>query len=225
MTDLRRPTEPPSAARSRLEPPSVDGVPSVEEAYAREEARRKEFEQLVTPHSRWLLPYASYCLNVMADAEDAMQDVMLRAWMNDVVALCDRDPERIEAYLLEAMHNRVVDQHRQSSRVREGLVGYARSLLTETREPEAPDQYALTSDIWSHLARAIRKLPARCREAFILVRVLHKKYSVVARVLHVDVKTVDAQVTKGTALVRQELAAVGYYIRRQARGDKKEHTS
>lgn len=222
---MRRPTEPPSPARAPLEPASVDGVPSAAESDAREAARRREFQLLVTPHSRWLLPYALHCLDVMADAEDAMQDVMFGAWMNDVVALCDRDPARIERYLMNSMHNRVVDQHRHNSSDREGLVGYFRSRLTETREPEGPYQSALSSDIQSHLARAIRKLPPRCREVFTLVKVLGKKYSVVAEALHIDVKTVDAHVTKATALVGHELAAVGYCTCRASHGDRKEHTS
>src|SRR5438874_13720785 len=84
MTDTRQATK--SLLGLPVSPPplNVEDAPepllmTAEEGYARRAAREKEFVERVIPHSALLLGYAWSQLQLKEDAENAVQDVMLKA--------------------------------------------------------------------------------------------------------------------------------------------------
>ena len=164
------------------------------------------------------LRFAARMLGNREDAEDATQDVLFSAWLYNIIEECSDDAQRIENCLIQSMHNRLVDEYRNRRSVRERVAGYAAELLTRTNLFDGPYQFTVTRELRRLVARALEKLPPRCREAFILVRILDKPYGAVAEALQISVKTVEAHVAKACELLGRDLEAAGY-----RRGAKKEH--
>jgi RNA polymerase sigma-70 factor (ECF subfamily) len=209
------------------EPPSENGASelemSAEEAYARAQAIDRAVADIYKSLDRELMAFARSRVETQADAEDLVQNVWLRALKRNAIAECGGDPKRIAAYLREAMRNAATDERRHTRSVQEKLKGYALSLLTRTTEAEAPDEHTISGEIDELLEQAIRKLPSRCREVFILVRRFDMSYAEVAKELDMDATTVAPHMRRAKLLLSRKFAALGYHVVPDAKGEGKEH--
>ena len=209
-----------------LAPPSVQNESeielSAEEVDARTSARQEEFtERVFRPHERMV----RMCVRMRvkaAEVRDLVQDVFLKAWRRDVVAWCGGDDRRIEAYLREMARNCTTDKNRSWRRDDEGAARYALSLQTETNKSEQPSEYAVLRDMERYAARAIQELAPRCREVYIKVRLLGMSYEETAIELHMSVTTVSVHLRRAHRLLREKLAAAGYYSLPEIQGEEKE---
>jgi RNA polymerase sigma factor (sigma-70 family) len=214
MTDTRSPTK--SLLGLPVPPPPLNGggasEPPVtaEEGYARRAAREKEFVERVVPHSALLLAYAWSELESEADAENAVQDVMHKAWNVDVVAICGGDDDRIQAYLLKAIKNRVANEFRHRRRKRELHTELTAFQGSRTNDAVPPWQHTVSCEILEAMDRALQELPWTHREAFRLVRKLDVEPEVAAEVLEMNVNTLRACLTETTRHLRERLTAAGH---------------
>lgn len=197
---------------------------SAQEGYALTREDDAAFAALVKRITRWLLAYTCACVNDEDDAKDLVQDVLYRAWKQDVIAQCGGDQQRIDAYLLGAMRNAVLNEYRRRGRVHERLARYVVHRLTNTREPETPLQRAIARDMGGQIYRLVRELPPRCRDALIFVRLLNMPAAVAADVLGISVGTLRVQLKKAYRLLREKLAALGYDSVAADRAEEKEGT-
>lgn len=90
-------------------------------------------------------------------------------------------------------HERVERQAEPQMNREEGVDSTAHSLMVE-------------QEIHVAMKRALDKLPSRCREVFELSRTHGLKYSEIAEVLGISIKTVEAQMGKALRILREELA-------------------
>ena len=229
MTDMRLPPESsPLWPSVPLESPSVRKESeielSAEEVDARTRARQEEFiERVFRPHERMV----RMCVGMRVKAarvKDLVQDVFLKAWRRDVVTRCGGDDRRIEAYLRQMARNCVNDSNRSEHRDDEGAARYSLSLQTEANDRERPSEYAILCDMRRHVARGIQELPPRCREVYIKVRLRGMSYQDTATALQITVTTVSVQLRIAHRLLREKLAAVGYYSLPEIQGEEKEDT-
>jgi RNA polymerase sigma-70 factor (ECF subfamily) len=134
-----------------------------------------------------------------AIAEEIVQDVMLEFWKRRESIAADSSPQ---AYLFQSARNRSLNYLRHARIEKEGEPHIARE---EASEPTA---HALLVEQELHVAmrRAIESLPPRCREVFELSRTHGLKYSEIATVLEISVKTVEAQMGKALRIMRERLA-------------------
>ena len=134
-----------------------------------------------------------------AVAEEVVQDVMLELWKRRENIATDSSPQ---AYLFQSTRNRSLNYLRHQRVERdaepqlsrdEGVESTAHSLVVE-------------DEIHVAMKRAVDRLPVRCREVFELSRTHQLKYSEIAEVLGISIKTVEAQMGKALRILREELA-------------------
>ena len=84
-----------------------------------------------------------------------------------------------------------------------------RNTLSTDRLPEpeeenaSPEEEIITEELFARYVKALDRLPERCREVFIRIREEKQSYTEVAEALGISIKTVDAQLQKATARLKE----------------------
>jgi len=143
------------------------------------------FRRYVVPEIEVLLRVARSITRHQHDAEDLVQDTLLRAYR----AIDRFDGSNPRAWLLTILRNAHLNQAR---RRRPALL----------REPEQEHVARLLD---GHLEAAIRTLPEKFRRAVELVDLAGLSYEEAAQVLDVPVGTVMSRVHRGRARLREHL--------------------
>ena len=134
-----------------------------------------------------------------AVAEEIVQDAMLELWRRRESLAHDTAPQ---AYLFQSTRNRALNYVRH-----ERVERKAEPILTDRSEIDASaSAEVVEEEIEVALRRAVAELPERCREVFELSRTSGLKYSEIAAVLGISVKTVEAQMGRALRSLRVKLA-------------------
>jgi RNA polymerase sigma-70 factor (ECF subfamily) len=150
---------------------------------------------------RYWAPVARYAATLLEDddeAEDAAQECFVRLWEHRE----SWTPEgSLRGLLFQIVRNLAFDERRRA-RAR------ARAAYTapETSPPRTPEQDAETAELRVLLARAIRALPERRREVFVLVRCHGLSHREVARLLGLSPQTVANHLSLALSDLREALA-------------------
>lgn len=70
---------------------------------------------------------------------------------------------------------------------------------------DSPEETLISEELFSRYVKALDRLPERCREVFIRIREGEQGYAQVAEELNISVKTVDAQLQKALARLKETL--------------------
>lgn len=142
-----------------------------------------------------------FCGNFVKDkdsCEDIVQSIFLKLWN-------DRKHIQIEislkSYLLKAVRNSCLDEFRHIEIVRQYETEYGSSVL----DNYDTENYILYSDLYTHLSRALEKIPDLYKEAFVLNRFEGLKYREIAEKLNVSERTIEVRVSKTLDLLRKQL--------------------
>jgi RNA polymerase sigma-70 factor (ECF subfamily) len=157
------------------------------------------FEEVFRGYYAALVGAAERLVRERAVAEEVVQDVMLELWRrHDSLAV----QESLRAYLHRATRNRALNHLRH-----ERVVAAGATLLRGDGggAPTGP-QLLVAGEIDAALRAAVSRLPERCREVFELSRTGGLRYSEIAEVLGISVKTVEAQMGKALRILREGLA-------------------
>lgn len=123
---------------------------------------------------------------------------MLELWKRRGSLAEDSSPQ---AYLFQSTRNRSLNHVRHERVAKQGEPFASR--------PEAVDSVAHSQIVEDEIRAAVRQamdgLPDRCREVFELSRLHGLKYSEIASVLGISVKTVEAQMGKALRILRTQL--------------------
>jgi RNA polymerase sigma-70 factor (ECF subfamily) len=106
----------------------------------------------------------------------------------------------VKSYLYRSVKNRCIDFLRKKNRIDE-----LNSLL-EVEESIPFRDLIEEAELQDRINKAISRLPARCREVFMLCRLGDLKYTEVAERLHISVKTVEMQMGIALKKLRRELS-------------------
>lgn len=160
----------------------------------------KAFEQVFKQHYRALHAYAFTLLKDDAAAEEMVQNVFCKLWER-TDGLQINGP--IGAYLYRAVHNESLNylkhlkvRSEHSLRVSYQMDGRGESASRTLRAKELEEK----------LRAALNELPEGCRTVFQLSRFEDLKYSQIAEVLGISIKTVENQMGKALKLLRTRLA-------------------
>ena len=180
----------------------------MEQAGLTEDGRRREaFARYVVPEVDVLLRVALSITRRQVDAEDLVQDTLLRAFRS-----MDRfDGEHPRAWLLTIMRNAEVNRHRR--RRPELLREPDAALATLAAVPSSglgdPETVVVGETFDAVVADAYNGLPERHREVVRLVDLDGLSYAEAAEVLGVPVGTVMSRLHRARARMRDRLAAAG----------------
>lgn len=168
------------------------------------------FEALVRLHQDRLYTVALRLLGDPRDAEEVTQDAFVRAYR----ALATYKPHRIRALALRGWLAAIVlnlARNRRRNVADRRPPARLELLLPEGAEPaapltESPIAAALRTDAARTWAARLARCPATSREALVLRHVDGLSYEEIATTLGRPVGTVKAQVHRGLACLRDQLA-------------------
>lgn len=147
-----------------------------------------------------LIKYALYVLESQANAEDVVANAFVKWWTGRKKLLV---VERIDAYLFTALKHDCYNFLRDNKQ--HFMVHHQEEHDELFVEPAHPEQLMMDQEINLVVARAIDQLPPRCKLVFELVRNEELKYAEVAKLMDVSVKTVDTQMARAVAKIREAL--------------------
>lgn len=160
------------------------------------EGHVREFDVLVDRHYPRCLRYAMHRLGEREDAEEAVQDTFVRAYR----ALPACTPERFGGWLTSILVNRcrTYGRRRQLRQLRQRPLDTVRGLAA----PAPPPGGDLDA---SELGRALRRLPARQREALLLKYVEELTYEEIAEVTGSGVSALKMRVRRAARRLAEYL--------------------
>lgn len=168
-------------------------------------ARTSAFAEHVEPEIDVLLRVARTLTGSWVDAEDLVQDTLIRAYR----ALDSFDGAHPRAWLLTILRNTNINSHR---RQRPDLLDETDSLERHipafgASEVSSPEQALTDQELGADLRRAIIALGPRFSTVLLLVDVDDLSYAEVADVLGIAVGTVTSRLSRARKRLRQDLNA------------------
>jgi len=157
------------------------------------------FEKIFKEFFNSLTYYARKFTRDHDSAKDIVHSVFINLWekRNDISL-----DQSVKSYLYTAVHNRCLNHIRDRAKFIKDDASELEFIqkLTVDKITDIEIQ-----EIESRINDAINSLPERCREVFKLNRFEEKKYSEIAELLGISVKTVEAQISKALKILREEL--------------------
>lgn len=153
---------------------------------------------LFREHNRALIAYLQCKFGLIADAQELAQEAYLR-----MLALKNAGPiDAPRAYLFRIANNLAVDRLRMR-KLRDG------SSIDEVPEPvpdlhlsTLPERNAMAAEQWRELQAALRELPPRTSQAFVLHVIDGRDFESIAQIMKISARMVRYHVTRALAHCR-----------------------
>ena len=132
-------------------------------------------------------------------AQEIVLDVFLKLWERRKQLL---DIANIEDYCFVLVKNASLNYIEKEER---RSVSSGDLLPDEAGQDASPEEVLISEELFARYVKALDRLPERCREVFIRIREEKQTYAQVAEELGTSTKTVDAQLQKATARLKEML--------------------
>ncbi len=171
---------------------------------------RKEFEELALRHLDGLYAAALRLTRNSRDAEDLVQDAVLRAWR-----FFDKFERgtNIKAWLFKILTNTFINRYRRATKEKSIVEGQDRDSVQErvssqeaAEQSADPERYLLERVLSDDVLEAIDSIPVDFRLAVILADLQDFSYKEIADILEVPVGTVMSRLFRGRRLLQKQLA-------------------
>ncbi|MGE3191118.1 MAG: RNA polymerase sigma factor [Vicinamibacterales bacterium] len=170
------------------------------------------FGRLLGAHLPGARRVAMAALGNTAEADEAVQEASVTAW-RQIGTLAD--PRAFRPWLLRITWRKALDRRRT-------LVRWVRGLVTPAREGDgldpldrvaAADQGAEARLVAEErdvvIARAVRSLPDRLRQPFLLAAAGEQSYTEIAAMLDIPLGTLKWRVSEARRVLKEKLARMG----------------
>ena len=186
---------------SAAQPPAGEESTLLKAAQSGDE---QAFGRLVEPYRRALTIHSYRMLGSPHDAEDMVQETLLRAWRN----LGSYEPRApLSSWLYRIATNASLDEIGRRPRRPQPVEPYPDSPLAESDAPtyDPVARYALREGLELGLLRAIQELPGRQRAVLILRDVLGWTSPEVADLLETSVAAINSALQRARATIDESL--------------------
>jgi RNA polymerase sigma-70 factor, ECF subfamily len=157
------------------------------------------FEELVRKYQDRIYNLCRYMIQDTHDAQDAAQDVFLKAYRN---LNAFKPDSSLYTWLYRIAVNTCLD-HKKKSRPEQAEDESAIDDLASA-EP-SPEQRYQSKEIGQAIRMALQKLPEHLRAAVVLKEIEDLSYEEIAEVLHTSVGTVKSRISRAREELRQLL--------------------
>jgi len=171
---------------------------------AAQDGDERAFGRLVEPYRRALEVHCYRMLGSLQDAEDVVQDTLLRAWRG--LGRFDRRAS-VHTWLYQIATNACLDELRRRPRRPEPVQPFPDARVEEAASPvyDPAARYAQREGMELALLSAIQLLPGRQRAVLILRDVLGWTAPEVAELLESTVASVNSALQRARATIEREL--------------------
>ncbi|MDH4607509.1 RNA polymerase sigma factor [Pseudomonas sp. BN102] len=179
--------------------PAPADAPSSDACASGEPARREDFLRTFLSRRQQMELLVSRRVGCRATAADLVQELFLRFWRRPQVPV-----EDLGSYLLRSAHNMAIDHMRS-----EGSRSRAESgLLPEQQlaEPSSPEAALQAGSELRHVEAALRGLPERTRQIFLLNRIHGRTYGEIARAMGLTQSGVEKHMMRALDVCKASLA-------------------
>ena len=183
--------------------------------------RRAGFESLVLAHQRALYHFALRLTGNEHDAEDLLQESLLRAFRS-----FDRfaPGTAFDRWVYRIIYHLFVDGYRHRRRVQVRVISLDEPIATEDGDiqreipdvRDLPEDLALTSEFHGELKTALATLPPDFRTAVVLCDVQGLSYEEIAQIMGCSIGTVRSRIHRGRRQLRERLGPYLSVARREA---------
>lgn len=154
-------------------------------------------EELMAVYWAPLVRWAARRLGDEDTARDLIQETFVQVWQRRSSWASKGSPR---AYLFRITRSLLIDERRKRKVRTRWLL---RSRRKEPRLPATPAEDLDAARLWDAYQRALAKLPARRREAFLLVYVQGLSHAEVAEVMQISTQTVANQIVSALRHLRE----------------------
>jgi RNA polymerase sigma-70 factor, ECF subfamily len=178
-----------------------------------DDARRRAFARYVVPELDVLARVATSITRRPVDAEDLVQDTLLRAFR----AIDGFDGAHPRAWLLTIMRNAEINRtrRRRPELLRDPDTAFDQLAATPSGARERPEDIVLGDQFDGVVASAFAALPDKFRRVLELVDLDGLTYAEAANLLDVPEGTVMSRIHRGRKRIRDRLTAAGLAPRRR----------
>jgi RNA polymerase sigma-70 factor (ECF subfamily) len=170
--------------------------------------RRARFEQLAMPLLDDALQLAAWLAGNRADADDIVQEAMLRAYKY----LEQFSGAAFRPWLLAIVRNTAMTWLKRNRSPKLVLVPDFATEESNTgmnaAQPETPEDRMLQRDLASRLNQAVAALPDEFREVIVLRELQELSYKEIAAVINVPIGTVMSRLSRARKLLMDALPEV-----------------
>lgn len=146
--------------------------------------------------------YTNKFLNDPEETKEVVQDVFAELW----IARANLKPEYpVDCYLYKIARNLSISRLRKKKTVSDYL-GIIKIVYLDHEEDNPVYEMLYVTELENKFASALERLPRCCRRVFELSRNEGMKYSEIAKLLNISIKTVEAQMSKALKILRVELS-------------------
>ena len=168
-------------------------------------SRRRVIESVLEEHGPALRRFLRARLALEPDQEDLMQEVFVRLTrLDDADERLAMRPEAVRSFLFTIATNLIRDSVRRA-KVREKDKHVSYDDDQPTTSVDTPEEQLQASQKLALMMRALRRVKATHRRAFLLSRRDHKSYRDIADDLGVSVSTVEKYISAVLLELRKEL--------------------
>lgn len=132
-------------------------------------------------------------------AQEIVLDVFMRLWEQRMKL---SDVNDIENYCFILAKNASLNYLKKENRQ---VMQPACQIPEPAGHADSPEETLICEELFARYVKALDRLPERCREVFIRIREEKQSYAQVAEELNISVKTVDAQLQKALARLKETL--------------------
>jgi RNA polymerase sigma-70 factor, ECF subfamily len=156
---------------------------------------KKKFEQLF---KELFSPLAGFSMKYIYDLDDAkniVHEVFMSVWEKFETLPEDMN---FKSYLYTAVKNKSLNFIRDKKK----------HVILEDVEDEGPveeNRSLETAELEKEIEMALQSLPEKCKQVFEMNRQDGLKYAEIAEKLNISIKTVEAQMSKALAIMREHL--------------------
>ncbi len=161
-----------------------------------EESLHDNFRIFFDQHYQRLCSYAYSFLKDEESCEDIVQDIFIKIWTNrqDLIG-----SEQLKFYFFSAVRNNCLNWLQKNKKHRIVEMNDEDELEEIIIKLDPEDEKSNPKEL---IAKALDRLPPKCREVFLLSRISNLTYLQIADNLGISVKTVENQISKALKILR-----------------------
>lgn len=164
-----------------------------------QQGNRLAFNTLFLTYYSPLCQFAYQYVRNKEETEEIVSDVFFTLWQNRDRLSIDRS---VKSYLYTCVKHAAI----AAIKKRQPLFLDIDDLLTaQIADNEQPDRLHEFSEMAAYFQKAVDTLPLRCRQVFMLNRFDNLRYKEIGELLHISEKTVENQIVKALALLRERM--------------------